>query len=148
MEQKPIDDWDLEELAHGRPRDKGGLFRGRKPGWITAAVQIEARKRLSERALSGVLGEIDHAIKVVHDLMTSTEMDEWGQPIVSAKVRLDAARFVIEQTLGKAKVRLDVEEGSTLHTLLAASLVNPNGEPAHPIVDGTVLYETEEDDGA
>ena len=35
---KPVHDWDMEELAHGRPRGKTGGFQGRAPGWLTADI--------------------------------------------------------------------------------------------------------------
>src|SRR5262245_63124610 len=35
---KPIEQWDPEELARGRPRSRDGNFTGRPPRWITRAV--------------------------------------------------------------------------------------------------------------
>src|SRR6478609_9046244 len=32
---KPVEEWDDEELARGRPRNSLGTFTGRKPGWVT-----------------------------------------------------------------------------------------------------------------
>src|SRR5688572_29031807 len=32
---KPMDEWDEEELARGRPRAADGTFRGKSPSWIT-----------------------------------------------------------------------------------------------------------------
>jgi hypothetical protein len=45
---KPLEDWDLEELARGRPRAQDGTFRGRSTGWINRETHEEAMKRFKE----------------------------------------------------------------------------------------------------
>jgi hypothetical protein len=142
---KPLDEWDLEELAHGRPRDKNGTFLGAKGKWITPKVQEEIKKRLITKTFGDLSLEASAAIKTVHKLMTSDEVDYDGKPIVTPSVRLDAAKFVIEQIIGKATKKIDIEEGSTLHTILASALVNPDGRPAHPVIEGQIV-EYEDDD--
>src|SRR5690606_38165825 len=39
---KPIEDWDLEELARGRPRNSRGTFSGPKPKWVNREIHEKA----------------------------------------------------------------------------------------------------------
>jgi len=47
---KPIEEWDWQELARGRPRCADGTFKGVAPQWVTLAVRNEAKRRLLARA--------------------------------------------------------------------------------------------------
>jgi hypothetical protein len=42
---KPVDEWDLEELSRGRPRNAKGEFRGPAPKWITRDIHERAMER-------------------------------------------------------------------------------------------------------
>lgn len=128
---KPVTEWDLEELARGRPRDKDGHFRGRPPIWITPALRSEAARRLKVEAMSYLSGHVDDAIKVLVDLMKNSP-DE--------KIQMDAAKFVIEHVIGKATAKVDIEIGSGVRELLADRVVTRDLETgllvdAHPVID-------------
>lgn len=148
--RKPIEEWDIEELAHGRPRNDHGDFRGRPPVWITSIVMAEAKRRLRTMATDELAANVGDAIKVVTDLMNSDDRDDDGRLIVDARTRLDAAKFVVDHVLGKAKVRVDVDTGENLKQMLASALVMPDGKggyiPAHPIIEGEVLEDDDDDD--
>jgi hypothetical protein len=49
--RKPMSEWDTEELARGRPRDKNGGFRGDTPKWITPLMLDEEMLSLRFGAL-------------------------------------------------------------------------------------------------
>lgn len=141
--RKPLEEWDTEELAHGRPRDKNGTFRGAPPKWITPAVVAEAKRRLQLRAFGDLSACVDDAIKAVHKIVTSTAKDADGKPIVSTRDRLEASKFIIEMVLGKAKQRVDVEAGETIKAALAGALLMPDGAP---YVEGSGWYTDDEDE--
>jgi hypothetical protein len=135
---RPVEDWDYEELAHGRPRTKLGDFRGITPKWITPHVAAEARRRLRERAFAELSGHIGAALEVMRAIMDDPNED--------SRIRLDAAKFVVEQVLGKAKVSVDLESSNQVKTMLAAALILPSGEPAHPVIQGDYIVEEDEED--
>lgn len=141
--RKPLEEWDTEELARGRPRDQNGKFTGAPPKWITPAVVLEAKRRLQLRAFGDLTLCVDDAIKAVHKIIQSTAKDHEGRPIVSTRDKLDAAKFVIEMVLGKAKQRVDLEAGDTIKSLLASALVMPDGKP---VIEGEAWEVTGNDD--
>lgn len=143
---KPLDQWDLEELARGRPRDKNGRWNGRTPDWIQPSVALEARKRLFARAYGGMAAHLDLALRTVAKLMTSKEVDENGRPIVDAAVKLKAAMFIIEHVIGKPTTRVEIEAADMAKQTLARALVLDDGSPAHPVIDGQFQEQEEEDD--
>jgi len=143
---KRIEDWDIQELAKGRPRNKNGTFSGQSPKWITAAVVREAKRRLMEETFGTLAGHMDLAIATVVKLLKSKEVDDWGKPIVDARTKLAAATFIIENILGKPKALVEVDASDTVKQFLAAALVMDDGQPAHPVIDGQFTEEEEDDD--
>lgn len=134
--QKPLDEWDVEELAHGRPRDKSGGFRGKTPVWITAAVQQEAKRRLLDHTFGSMAAYVDSAIDTVHTLMTSDEIDDNGKPIVDARVKLAAATFIIEHVVGKPKAVVEVGEDTTRQALALAIVLDDGMPQGHLTIEG------------
>lgn len=142
---KPVEEWDLEELARGRPRHPSGGFRGPRPKWITATVLAEAQRRLKERAFEDLAANVDDAVKVMADLMKNNDTNEFGDFMVPAKVKLDAATFIVEQVVGKAKAQIELGANDNLKNILAAVMVNPDGQPSHQVIEGTVVKEGDDD---
>jgi hypothetical protein len=126
---KPIAEWDIEELARGRPRDKGGKFRGRTPMWITPAVQQEAKKRLLNETMGKLSHHIDKAVVTIGNLMTSEEVDDKGKPIVDARTKLAAAQFILENFLGKPKAIVELTAGDETKSILASAIILDDGLP-------------------
>lgn len=143
---KPIEEWDLEELSRGRPRNKGGTFGGSTPTWINPIVAREAKRRLLEHCLGSMAGHADLAIKTISDLLKSRAVDDNGKPIVDARTKLEAAKFIIENVVGKPKNRLEIDTTDAVREFLAEALVLDDGEPAHPIIDGQFRDEEDDDD--
>lgn len=143
---KPMDEWDLEELARGRPRNKSGNFMGRVPGWCTPAIQREAKRRLMDVTYGSLAKYAQHAVKVIYDLMMSEEVDEKGRPLVDARTRLACAQFIVENIVGKPKAVIEVEAADMTRQLLASAIVLDDGKPqGHlQILEGEVV----EDDDA
>lgn len=142
--RKPISEWDTEELARGRPRDKNGGFRGDTPKWITPLIMDEAKRRLRVGALETLSSKVIDAIEVVHKIMMCEDRDGEGKPIVDARTRLQAAQFIIEHTIGKARQPVDMNgsaDGYRQFLAGALKMVDPDGNlvDAHPVIEGTTV---------
>lgn len=141
--KKPIEDWDLEELARGRPRDKNGRFQGRSPSWITPIVMEEIRRRLLTDTLGMMASHLPAAIKMMGDLMANDEVDGNGRPMVDAKTKFAAASFVIEHFVGKPRAIIDLNasaEDKTKSALVKTFLL-PDGKPKHQVTGGAYVID-------
>lgn len=141
---KPIEEWDLEELARGMPKNKKGRFSGKPPTWITPDIMREAKKRLLAHTNALIGEQIDKAVEVIVDLMNDNSIDDKGRPCVDARTKLDAAKFIIEHVKGKATAVVEVEATDNVRQILAAAIVLDDGDPQDEllVIDG----EWEEDD--
>lgn len=128
--KKPIEEWDLEELARGKPRNKNGNFAGRAPKWISPMIIQEAKRRLHDNVFGDLAGYAPLALKVLKTLMTSDEVDVNGRPIVDAKTKLAAAQFTLEHILGKPKALIELNDpADTQRRALAAAIMLDDGRP-------------------
>lgn len=145
---KPIEDWDMAELAHGRPRNKNGNFAGMAPKWCTRAVQQEAKRRLLTMTMGQLAGHTDIAIKAMKNLIESTEVDDNGKPIVDARTRFAAAAFIIEHVIGKPTAIIQVDQTDEARSAIAAAIVLDDGQPQGHltnVVEGEIVDEEMED---
>lgn len=135
---KPIETWDWEELARGRPRDARGKFQGKAPQWVTPNVEAEAKRRL----MAGIYGELGtqtkFALDVLRRLLTNGEVDD--------KVAFEAAKYVIDHIIGKPKALIEIDGSERVKQFLAKALILDDGSPEHEIIDGEYLTDEEEDD--
>lgn len=122
---KPIEEWDEEELARGRPRAKDGSFKGRAPEWITREMHEAAMARFKGIVEGKMRGETVTALTLIHKILTDDEVDEKGKPVVPASTKLDAAKFLIEHAVGKPTQRQEMDISVRLQGLLAAATVGP-----------------------
>lgn len=143
-DRKPIEDWDYEELARGRPRGKNGQFNGPAPKWITPAIRDEAKRRLVAKGLADLGTHLGDAIKVTAELMNDDSVDLDGKPLVPPTVRLQAAQFITDHVMGRATSKVELDLGDKTKQMLAGAIVLPDGQPA--IVDGEVVDDDEEGD--
>ena len=143
---KPVEEWDMEELARGRPRAANGTWVGKTPGWLTPAVRDEAQKRFISLARVDLQGELTACIKVVADLAKCEEVDERGNFIVPAGVRLSAATYVIDQILGKSTAKVEHDVTDKMGAFLAGAMVLDDGEDAHPVIEGSVVAASDDYD--
>jgi hypothetical protein len=137
--KKPLDAWDIQELSHGRPRNKVGNFSGRTPSWVTPQVQQEARRRLLTHTLGELTGHVDLAVGVVVKLILSTELDDKGKPIVDARTKLDACKFIIEHVTGKPQAMFKIEASDDTKKALAAAIIMDDGKPQGHLAIGPVI---------
>lgn len=127
---KPVEEWDAEELARGRPRNRDGGFRGRSPHWITRELHEEAMTRFRQVIRDGMNSRTNSALEVIQMILDDNERDENNKPIISASTKLDAAKFLVEHVLGKPKQHIETDISVRLQGLLATSVVNGTGLPA------------------
>jgi len=143
---KRIEEWDLEELARGRPRASNGKFNGKSPAWITPAVQREAKRRLLEHTFGKLAGHVDQAITAMGNLLVSEEVDDKGRPLVDARTKFAAAAFIIEHMLGKPKALIEIGMDETTRSAIASAIILDDGMPqGHMTIEGD-FEEAEEDD--
>lgn len=127
--EKPLEEWDLEELAHGRPRNKKGHFKGPSPMWITPAVQEASRERFVHMVRNQVYATTGDALQTLTDILKNEDVDGRGRPIVAAGTKLDAAKFLIEHVIGKPTQRIENDVSVKLQGILGAVMVNPSDMP-------------------
>ena len=123
---KPIEEWDLDELAHGRPRGPKGTFRGPAPKWITRDVHERAMERFKAAIKTRMNGETPTAIDAIQWILGNDEVDEKGKPIVPASTKLDAAKFLLEHVVGKPTQRVESDVSVKLQAILGVVMANPN----------------------
>lgn len=146
---KPVEEWDDEELARGRPRSKNGTFSGPKPRWVDQKVHEEAIRRFKELVRGEMRATTSPALKFINELILNDDLvyDDEGQPIrhlVNQNTKLQAAQFLIEQLLGKPKQSVEGDIKLQVQSILAGSLVNPSDDPALEV--GVDEDEDDEDD--
>lgn len=122
---KPIEDWDMEELARGRPRAADGSFRGRKPAYVTTELHETAMENFKTMVRSEMNGSTVDALLVLTGLLTNDETDIKGRPVVSAATKADVAKWMVEHVLGKAVQPTTTDISVKLQGILGAAMVNP-----------------------
>lgn len=123
---KPIDEWDLEELARGRPRNVDGNFRGRKPDWVNREVHERSMELFIEMTKSEMGALTPNALDSLRWVLQSDETDERGKPIVPASAKNQAAMFLLEHVVGKPKQHVQQDISVKLQGILGSVMVNPN----------------------
>ncbi len=97
-----VEDLDDEELARGYPRAEDGTFRGR-PAVIPTAVHQRVQRELFARAGEALRTNLVKAAETMASIAADKDQDP--------KVRMDAAKWVIERIMGKSpEVTVQVEE--------------------------------------
>jgi len=125
MLYKPLEEWDPEELARGRPRNKAGDFRGAAPSWITREMHEAILTRFKEVVRSEMRAHTIPALKLIETVLTDDTVDLKGRPMTPMSTRVDAAKFLIEHMVGKPKVHQEVDISVKLQALLATAVASP-----------------------
>lgn len=127
-DRKPLDEWDSEELARGRPRNKDGSFSGPKPKWVSMAMHEEAVEKFAKVIKMEMGVATVTAMEQLNEILSNEETDYRGKPLVSASTKLDAAKFLIEHLLGKPKQHIESDVSVKLQGILGSVIVNPNDD--------------------
>lgn len=122
---KPVEDWDEEELARGRPRNSAGDFRGPAPQWLTREVYEKALERFKQivRMEVNAMGPV--AMGVIRRIMTDEATDSRGKWRTPASARLQAAQLMMEHIIGKPIQEMHSEVSVKLQAILADATVGP-----------------------
>lgn len=145
---KPLEEWDAEELARGRPRAVDGTFKGKTPSFITRALHEEIMKRFEGIVRTEMNVHTVAALQMIGTILENDEVDDKGRPIVAAGTKLDAAKFLIEHILGKPKQRVETDISVKLQGILGHAMVNPtmDGSGQFALTAGYVEAPSWEDD--
>lgn len=133
---KPLDEWDMEELAKGRPRNAQGNFKGSKPGWITREVHEQAMERFQAAIKTDMNMQGISALDALKYVLNNEDVDNRGKPIVPASTKVQAATFFLEHIVGKPKQHITQDISVKLQSILGAVMVNPNDALAAPSQGG------------
>lgn len=124
--EKPVDEWDMEELAKGRPRNSAGGFSGPRPKWVTAAVHERAMERYTAAVKTDMRATTVDALDAIRWIIQNEDVDDKGKPIVPAGTKLEASKFLIEHVVGKPTQRIESDVSVKLQGILGQVMVNPN----------------------
>jgi hypothetical protein len=146
---KPVEEWDNEELARGRPRNVAGHFTGPEPKWMTAQLAEEAQKRFSKLNRGELRVMIEEGMPLIRKILTDTSTDKRGRPTTPISVKWDALKWLLEMEHGKPTTRIEGDISVRLQAMLGSVLVNPDGAPSIALAEQVVdaeSWEEEEDE--
>jgi hypothetical protein len=145
---KPLDDWDEEELARGRPRASDGTFSGRPPRYVPRELHEEAVRRFQEHAQAELRGIVPKALETISSIVMDDRVDDKGRPVTPRAVQLQAAQWIVEHLVGKPKVRLEADISVRLQGILAEVMVSPEEAAQHGMRPAIEVHgwDAEEDD--
>ena len=135
---KPIEEWDHEELARGRPRAKDGSFKGAPPSYIDRALHEQIVRQFETVVRSEMNNHTVAALTLIGKVLSDEREDEKGRPVVNASTKLDAAKFLIEHVIGKPKQRVETDISVKLQGLLGTVMVNPQANGNFELAQGYV----------
>lgn len=131
-----VEDWDDEELARGRRRDRNGKFTGADPKVVPTHVYHEVVRRSIRRAQltlheGGTEAATVKAIQTLVAIMDSKAADE--------KARVAAAKIILDRGLGKesTNVEVTVRPPAFLGVIQAGLVALPSDES--DIIDADVI---------
>lgn len=122
---KPVDDWDLEELARGRPRSANGKFTGASVKYLPRDVHEKAMQRFQNVVKLEMNASTVSALDAIQWVLQNEDVDDKGKPIVSASTKLDAAKFLVEHVVGKPTQRIENDVSVKLQAILGVVMGNP-----------------------
>lgn len=128
---KPIEEWDLEELARGRPRAMDGTFRGPTPKWINRETHERSMDLFKQAIKMQMNSATPSAMDAILAMIQNSEVDEKGKPVVPASTKLDAAKFLLEHVVGKPTQRVENDISVKLQGILGVVMANPDQALSH-----------------
>ena len=150
---KPIEEWDMEELARGRPRNAQGTFTGGVPSYISRQVHEQALERFKQMVRTDMRSLTVRALEVLGNILEDEEVDDRGRPLVSPSEKRQTAQFLIEHLIGKPTQPIENDISIKLQGILGAVLVQPDQmtgyvpSSSHRIIEGAVVEDEEDTDG-
>lgn len=133
---KPVAEWDWEELKRGYPRGTDGKFHTRARMLLSPVVMREAQARLRVQAAVELGGHVQEAIDTISELMAYSRVD---------MVRFKAAELLLNHVIGMPTARVEVDTTENMQSFLADVIVNPDGKQ-HMVIEGSVMEEDDEEE--
>jgi hypothetical protein len=65
------------------------------------------------------------ALGTIHWILSNEEVDDKGKPIIPPGAKLDAAKWLLEHTVGKPTQRIESDISVKLQAILGSVMVNP-----------------------
>jgi len=152
---KPIEEWDFEELAKGRPRSPDGTFRGAKPKFIDRELHEQIMDRFKLMVKHKLVGNGLQAMNALDYLLTEEDLDRKGRPLVPPTVRLQATQYVLDHLIGRPTQPVTCDVSVKLQGILGLAMVNPTEEGGYELAQrgfiqgalpGEIIVDEEEDD--
>lgn len=109
-----LSEWDDDELKRGRRRDKNGGWAGRDPVVIPKAIFDEIVKRTMDKARSILQDNLEVAVIALTEIVAEPKFD--------AKDRLRAIEMVLNRTMGKEPVKVEVTGTAKWELALAGGI--------------------------
>lgn len=126
---KPLEEWDLEELKRGYTRNARGNFMKRAPSaMMRAEIKEKIREELTRRVRHSLDGLAVTSLQTIESILSDSEIDGRGRPIVPASVKMKAAEFALDHMLGKATQRTETDISVKLSAILGEVMVSPGVE--------------------
>lgn len=123
---KPVEEWDMEELAKGVPRGPDGRFpRGAKTKLMDRAVHDRAMELFRQEVKGSLNSHAVTALKVIGHVLADTDVDDKGRPVTPPSVKLQAATMLVEHVVGKPTQKMETDISVKLQGILGAVMVNP-----------------------
>lgn len=148
---KPVEEWDMEELARGRPRAADGSFRGKPSAYVTRELHERALVRFKDLVRSDMNARAVDALHAIGMMINSEDVDRRGRLVVAPMVRLQAAQWLVDHVIGKPRQPIDEDISVRLEALLGVAMVHPDQAGGFgmshqgsrlPQLEGTVIAET------
>lgn len=130
---KPVAEWDFEELARGRPKNDRGTFEGAAPKWVSRQITEEAMERFKVMIREEMNGMTIVGLSTLMRVLEDDRTDHKGKPFVSANVRVDIAKFLLEHVVGKPVQPTQSEVSVKLQAILGTVMVNPGQIASRPM---------------
>lgn len=143
---KPLAEWDLEELARGRPRNERGTFEGAAPAYVSRQITEEALERFKKVIREEMNSHTIIGLKTLAMVLDDDRVDHKGKPFVSANVKVDVAKFFLDHVVGKPVQPTTSEISVKLQGILGAVLVSPSEMASLP-TDYTMAQRGSRGDG-
>lgn len=115
-----LSSWTEEELIRGQRRNKRGKFHGRPPKIVPKALHDELVKRKLTKAYDLLNESIYDAVAILIDIAKDDRTD--------ASVRLKAVKEILDRTIGKQPITLQIEP-NRMAEAFQAMLVPDEGGP-------------------
>lgn len=135
--QEDLTLWSNEELIRGKRRDKNGGWMGREPVVVPKAIHDELVKRTLDEAHTEMVNSLVDAVKLLGTVVNDTKADN--------KDRLTAAKMIIDRTMGREPLRVDVQVRAAWEDALEGAVVTV-GELGEVIIDADSYEEDDDDD--